>query len=88
MGQRNDRKFVGMCIQKSKQVKGKFNCSLSKQYKNLEKLLKMLLDCLVQWKGRKEKRKGKKKKKRMGERKYFLSCVCVFGYEEKQKGKM
>ena len=77
-----------MYIKKSKYVKGKYNCSLSKQYKNLEKFLEVLLDCLVQWKGRERQRrekKSKEKKKEWGKENISFS---VFEYEEKQKGKM
>ena len=77
-----------MYIKKSKYVKSKCNCSLSKQYKNLEKLLEVLSDCLVQWKGRERQRrekKSKEKKKEWGKENISFS---VFEYEEKQKGKM
>ena len=50
----------------------------------------MLLDYLVQWKGREgkgreEKKKSKEKKKEWGKESISFS---VFGYEEKQKVKM
>ena len=52
-------------------------------YTLIEHSLQMLLNCLVQWKGREgkgreEKRKGKKKEKEWG--KESISS-CVFGYE-------
>ena len=43
--------------------------------------------CLVQWKGKEERRKknARKIKKRVGKESIFSS---VFGYEEEEKGKM
>ena len=40
--EKNDRESIGKCIWKSKYVKTKCHCSLSKQYKNLVNLLEML----------------------------------------------
>ena len=74
-----------MYIKKSKYVKSKCNCSLSKQYKNLEKLLEGALRLLgsVEGKGRQRReKKSKEKKKEWGKESISSS---VFGYEEKQK---
>ena len=88
MRQRNEREFVEMCIRKSKQVKGKCNCSLSKQYKiqrSYWRCSQTIWFSGRERKGREEKRKGKEKKKEWGKESISSS---VFGYEEKQKGKM
>ena len=48
----------------------------------------MLLDYLVQWKGRERKRREKKSKEKKKEQGKESISFSVFGYEEKQKVKM